>query len=893
MSIVNLDKIFKPHRIALLGGEWRLGAIVLRNLLTAGFQGAIYPIDPRREAVNGVPTYPDIDSLPSPPDVALICTPAEQVPKDVEECARAGVRGIVILSGGFREIGTKGQALEHRIVEVARDFPELRIVGPNSLGFIAPRLGLNASLAVTPPTAGHLAFISESRSLSSAVIDWASETGIGFSYIVSIGNMLNVGFGDLIDYFGTDPNIRAIVLHLQSVESARSFMSAASAFARRKPIVAYKAGHFIESARVAASHTGAMVAEDAVYAAAFERAGVVRVTDFDDIFHVVEVLSGNRMPHGPRLAIIGNAGGPAIIAMDVLLERGGALATFQTETMEKLKEVLPPTAKRENPVYLLNSAPPKRFANATRIALADPNVDGILVIFALQAGIDPKAIAEAVSEVARDARKPILAAWMGGTTVKACMPILSKSGVPTHSSPEQAVRAFLHLVTYARNIETLYRTPRDIPIDFNLSRIRLRKKLAPLLQAGDALNEHQAKAFLRAYGIPVTDGRVVHGREDAVSSSEHMGYPVVLKILSPKIPHKTDVGGVALDLRNAREVEDAYDGILRNIRSLGHDGALEGIIVQEMVRIEHGIEIILGARKDPTFGPVIMVGMGGFAADVIQDRQVGLPPLNEQSAIRMLESLRHWPMLQGYRGRPGVAVDRLIEVMIRFSYLIMDYPEIREFDINPILAGAEKVIALDAATILDTKTTSVQRNITYEHMAICPYPEEHIRRITLRKGTSVMFRPVKPEDEPLWHKLIACSSEQSLRQRFRSAFGATTHQMAVEYCAIDYEREIAIVAEIIIGEKQELIGIAHMLADASIENAEYAVLVSDPWQGQGLGGMLLDHCLDLAGRWGIKRVLADTEIGNRAMLKNFRSRGFESEVSYEDGIVYLKKPLRG
>nr|VFK49550.1 MAG: acetyltransferase [Candidatus Kentron sp. TC] len=892
MSIVNLDKIFKPHRIALLGGEWRLGAIVLRNLLTAGFQGAIYPIDPRREAINGVPAYPDVHSLPRTPDVALICTPAEQAPKNVEECARAGVRGIVIFSGGFREIGEKGQALEHRIAEITGDYPELRIVGPNSLGFIAPRLQLNASLAVTPPTIGHLAFISESRSLCGAVIDWASETGIGFSYLVSIGNMLNVGFGDLIDYFGADPNIRAIVLHLQSVESARSFMSAASAFARKKPIVAYKAGHFVESARVAASHTGAMVAEDAVYAAAFERAGVVRVTDFDDIFDVVEVLSGHRMPHGPRLAIIGNAGGPSIIAMDVLLDRGGALATFHTETMDELKEVLPPTAKCANPVYLLNSASPKRFARATRIVLMDRNVDGILVIFAIQAGIDPKAVAEAISEVAKDAEKPILAAWMGGGKVKACMPILIQSGVPTHSSPEQAVRAFLHLVTYAKNIETLYRTPRDIPIDFNLSRIRLRKKLAPLLRTGDILNEYQAKAFLRAYGVPVADGRVIHAREEAVSSSEHIGYPVVLKVLSSEMPHKMDVGGVALDLRNAREVEDAYDGILRNIRSWERNAKVEGIIVQKMVKIEHGIEIILGARKDPTFGPVIMVGMGGFAADVIQDRQVGLPPLNEQSAIRMLESLRHWPMLQGYRGRPGIAVDRLIEVMIRFSYLIMDYPEIREFDINPILTGANEAIALDAATILDTKTR-VPRDITYEHMAICPYPEEHIRRITLARDISVTFRPVKPEDEPLWHELIARSSEQSLRQRFRSAFGATTHQMAVEYCVIDYEREIAIVAEIMVEGKQELIGIAHMLADASLENAEYAVLVSDHWQGQGLGGMLLDHCLDLAGRWGIKRVLADTEIGNRAMLKNFRSRGFESEVSYEDGIVYLKKTLKG
>ncbi|MBT8420837.1 MAG: CoA-binding protein, partial [Gammaproteobacteria bacterium] len=521
--MTTLHRIFKPHRIALLGGNWRLGAIVLKNLLDAGFQGTIYPIDAHRESVNGVPTHVSVDVLPFPPDVALICTPANQVPNDVEICARAGIPGIVILSEGFRECGTQGKNLEHRIAEITRRFPGLRVIGPNSLGFIVPRLHLNASHAATLPAPGRLAFISESRALCSPVIDWAAQAGVGFSCFVSVGNMLDVGFGDLIDYLGADPNTRAIILYLQSVENARHFMSAASAFARRKPIVAYKAGRFVESARVAASHTGAMVAEDAVYDAAFERAGIVRVTELNDVFDVAEVLASQRIPKGPRLAIVGNAGGPAIIATDVLLARGGALTVLNPSTIERLGGALPPACSYTNPVDLQDSAPPERFADALRIVIGDADVDGVLVIFAIQADTDPEAIAKAITKtvanVARGAGKPVLVAWMGGVKAKTGIPILKEAGLPTHASPEQAVRAFLHLVSYARNIETLYQTPRDIPIRFECSRIELRKRLAPLLQkAGDdALNEYQAKSFLNAYGIPVTDSCVVHTREAAVS----------------------------------------------------------------------------------------------------------------------------------------------------------------------------------------------------------------------------------------------------------------------------------------------------------------------------------------------------------------------------------------
>jgi len=893
MSVRNLDKIFRPRRIALIGtsGESAgLGLSVLRNLLGAGFQGVIYVIDPDRESIEGVPTYPSLSSLPRLPDLAVICSAAQSVPDIVQACGEAGVRGLAILSGGFRETGEAGKALEARIKSVAETFDHMRILGPNSLGIIAPRYGLNASHAVALPKPGRLAFISESRALCNSVMDWAAEEGIGFSCFVSIGNMLDVGFGDLIDYFGNDPDTHAIILYVQSIEHARSFMSAARAFARAKPIVVYKAGRFAESAQVAASHTGAMVAEDAVYAAAFERAGVVRVTDLDDIFDVADLLASQRLPKGPRLAILSNAGGPAIIATDALLNREGVLASLGAETRARLDEVLPPVGAHVNPVDLLDGAPPERFAQALPIVLDDKGVDAALVIFATQAGSDPCATAEQVAEVSRRARKPVLAAWMGGGQVREGIKILNAAGLPTHRTPEQAVRAFMHLVSYARNLVTLYETPREFPVSFNLNRRNLRKRLLPLLrdQTDQCLSESQAKAFLKAYEIPVCDSCMARTREEAVAVAERMGYPVVLKVSSPRILHKVDVGGVALDLAGPEQVRGAYDRILKAARERQPDAPVQGVTVQRMVSVTHGLELILGAKKDPTFGAVVMVGMGGVATGVYRDSAIGLPPLNERRVRRMLESLQFWPILQGYRGQPAVNLDRLIEVIIRFSLLIADYPEIKEFDVNPLLVAGQDVVALDAAVILDDRPFRRGAD-PYPHLAIRPYPEEYVRHAALSDGTRVTLRSVRAEDEPLWHKLIGKSSPESIRFRFRSLFKQATHKMAIEHCVIDHERAISIVAETEINGERELVGVAQLVADVDHETAEYAVLVPDPWQNKKLGGMLLDYCLELAAGWGIQRVVAETDPENVRMLDAFHKRGFQAEIRREEEVVVLER----
>lgn len=893
MSIRHLDKIFKPHRVALIGltsDTTDPGRQALANLLSAGFRGIVYPVSAAVESVSGVPTYPDLRSLPKVPDLAVICSPAAEVPQILIDCGEAGVGGVLILSGGFRESGPQGRQREEQLAAVAGRFRNMRVIGPNSLGVIVPELGLNASYAVACPRPGSLAFISQSHSLSNAILDWAADTGVGFSAFVSLGGGMDVAYGDLIDYLGTDPGTRAIILYVQSIDHARRFISAARSFACSKPIVAYKSGRFERSARVALSHTGTIAGEDAVYSAVFERAGVVRVTELDDIFDVAEILASQRLPEGPRLAIVGNAGGPAIIAADALLARKGELAGLQEETVAELDAALPGGWSHGNPVDLLDDAGAERYARALQILARDGNVDAILVIQANHPRVDPKAVAESVAAVAHTTRKPLFAAWMGGSSARQTIRYLNHAGVPAHATPEQAIRAFMHLVCYARNLQSLYETPRDMPIHFSGSRSKLVRRFQPLLHQRRSLTESDAKTLLKAYEIPVCDTYVVHSVDEALKTAGEVGYPVVLKLSSPDVLHKIDIGGVALDLRDESAVREAYARVRRIIHDRGLQAGHDGVTLQRMVAHSQGVEIILGATRDPTFGPVIIVGLGGVATDIYRDHAIGLPPLNERLARRMLESLGCWPMLTGFRGQAPVAIDKLIEVMIRFSWLVADYPEIQEFDINPLLVSAEGVIALDAVAVLNPQAGTATGD-TYQHLAIRPYPEQFTRRRRLPDDTEVLLRPIRPEDEQLWRNLIASSSPESLRFRFRSLFKTTDHQMAVRHCMIDYERELALVVETGAEGRRQLIGIGQLITDLDHESAEYAVIVPDPWQGRGVGGLLLDYCLEVAARWGIREVTAETDPANTRMLTMFQKRGFSSDMRREDDVVFLRKAL--
>jgi acetyltransferase len=894
VDVHGLDKIFKPQRIALFGANENpkgVGCTVLRNLVGSGFRGVVYPVHPSLEAVQGIHCYPDVGSLPRTPDLAVICSGAATVPELVRQCGEAGILGMVIISAGFRETGPEGMGLERQIREEARRFDGMRIIGPNCLGIIVPHLALNVSFATGMPKPGHVAFISQSGALCTSVLDWAADENVGFSYFVSIGNTLDVDFADLIDYFGEEEETRSILLYVESLTSARKFMTAARAFARQKPIVAYKAGRFPESARAAASHTGAMAGEDAVYEAAFERSGVARVFEIGDIFDCADLVARHQPPQGARLAIVTNAGGPGVMATDALIVRHGVLATLSAETIAHLDESLPPFWSHGNPVDVLGDARPKRFAKATEIVLADSGVDAALVILTPQAMTNPTATAKAIGELATRIHKPILAAWMGGASVREGVGLLNQAGIATYSTPEQAVRAFMTLVAYARNLDILYETPRDIQIAFPPERRTLRERFASIVAGeGEILSESLSKSLLESYGIPVTRPAPAVTSEEAVASAAAIGYPVVLKILSPDITHKTDVGGVALDLEDADSVRSAFERVTQQAARKRPDARIDGVTVQRMVREKDGFELILGVKKDPTFGSVILVGMGGVAAEVFGDRALGFPPLNERLARRMLESLDSWPLLRGHRGRPGVDLDRLIEVLMRFSYLVADYPEITELDVNPLLATPDEAIALDARVIVDRGLLD-QPPKPYEHLALRPYPEEYVGTGTLKDGTLVTLRPIKPEDEPLWKGMLASCSPETIYSRFRTLFQWRSHEAATRYCFIDYDREIAIVAEIAIESVRRLLGVGRLVADPDHEAVEYAVLVSDAWQDKGLGGVLTDYCLEIAKHWGLSRIVAETANDNARMLALFGNRGFTLTLRPEGNVVDAAKEI--
>jgi acetyltransferase len=894
VPVRNLDKIFRPRSVAVIGASdqpGKVGHTLLYNLRTGGFSGEIYPINAKRSTVQGLPAVAHVGELATPPDLAVICTPAVTVPAVVRECGELGTRGVIIISAGFREVGPEGRALEDQVRREAARFEDLRLVGPNCLGVMAPQSKLNASFAAASPLPGRVAFVSQSGALCTSVLDWALDEEIGFSYFVSVGNMLDVGVGDLIDYFGSDPTTDSIVLYIESIDNARHFMSAARAFARSKPIVVYKAGRFAQSAKAAASHTGAMAGVDAVYDAAFQRAGAVRVTLVDDLFDCAELLARKRLPKGPRLAIVTNAGGPGVMATDALLDRRGTPAALAGPLLARLNEVLPSSWSHGNPVDVLGDAPPERFAAALDLVLADDAIDAALVMLTPQAMTDPTGAARAVGEVAARSHKPVLAVWMGGKSVRSGIELLNRAGVPTYNTPDHAVRSFMHLISYAKNLETLYETPRGLPVKFTVDRAAARRRFHALAASGQTvLSEDASKELLDAYGVPSAMPVRARTADEAVAVAGSIGYPVVLKIASPDITHKTDVGGVALDLVDASQVTSAFERLTRTAQERRPEAHIEGVTVERMVAAPDGVELILGAKQDPVFGAVILVGAGGVTAELFQDRALGLPPLNERLATRLLESLRSWPLLNGYRGRPAVLIDRLIEVIMRFSYLVADFPEITEIDVNPLLVTPRDVVALDARMVIDRERLAKPPR-PFSHLAIRPYPDEYVRRVTLADGGAAVLRPIKPEDEPLWHELLASCSHESIWSRFRYLFKATTHEMATRFCYLDYDRELAIVVEIEVDGVTKLAGVGRLVADVDHRQAEYAVLVADRWQSHGLGSLLTDYCLEIARDWQLNGVTAETSPDNTRMLAIFRERGFELDHTVARDVVVARKRL--
>jgi len=886
---LNLDKIFNPKTVAIIGAsdeEGTVGYALMKNFKELGFEGNVYPVNIKKSEVMGLKAYPTVEQLPEPVDLAVIATPARTVPDIVEQCGKSGIKGLIIISAGFKEIGEEGRALEQKIIELKRKY-DLRIIGPNCLGVIRPSVKMNATFISKTPKPGNIAFISQSGALGSAILDYALHENIGFSNFVSIGSMIDVDFGDLIDYFGTDPKTRSILMYIEGLTDARKFMSAAKHFARTKPIILVKAGKYSESAKAAASHTGSLTGEDNIYDAAFKRAGVVRVDEIADLFNSAEVLGMQPLPNGPNLAIITNAGGPGVMATDALIGQGGKVAKLSPQTMETLDTVLPHFWSHGNPIDILGDAHADRYKATIEACLADENVDGILIIYTHQAVAEPTEIAKTISELIKSQpyhNKTILTSFLGYGAVEEANHIFSQNNIPTFTTPEQATKTYLYMYQYKRNLELLYETPEEVPVDAMAPKRPLMVILRnAATENRELLTEAEAKRFLEYYNFPVVKTKVATTQDEAARLAAEIGYPVVLKILSPQIIHKTDAEGVVLNLNSEAEVREAFNRIIERAKQYNPEAEIQGVTVQKMIK-KTGYEVIIGAKRDPLFGPVILFGMGGVGVELFKDFSLGLPPLNQTLVRRMMEETKVYQLLKGYRNVPPANIKLLEETMVLFSQLLVDFPQLKEVDINPLFINETEAYAFDARIVID-KQQVFEKLEPHQHLVISPYPKKYEQLWTMRDGRQVLLRPIKPEDEPLWEEMFQNFSEESIRYRFFQIIKDTPHETRVRYCNIDYDREIAIVPELTDKDgKRKILGVVRVGIEPDGKAGEIAFIVADPWQCQGLGTKMVDYAIEIAKDMKLEKLYAIMLPDNFRAVNLMKKMGFT--ITYmEDNTV--------
>ncbi|MBL8835366.1 MAG: bifunctional acetate--CoA ligase family protein/GNAT family N-acetyltransferase [Alphaproteobacteria bacterium] len=893
MSIRNLEFLFKPRSIALVGASNKphsVGAVLARNLLRGGFAGPIMPVNPRETAIEGVLAYRDVASLPMVPDLAVVATPPDTVAAVIAELGRAGTRAAVVVTAGFGEGGSAtGHARRQAMLDAAKPYL-LRIVGPNCLGVAMPGAGVNATFGNVEPKHGRIAFVTQSGAMAVAVLDWAAPRGIGFSTMISIGDMADVDFGDLLDVLATDPTTQAILLYVEAVTNARKFMSAARAAARLKPVLVVKAGRHAEGAKAATSHTGALAGSDAVYDAAFRRAGMLRVGDMEELFDACATLSAMRQQRGDRLAILTNGGGPGVMATDALIAEGGHLAELAPATIERLDAVLPATWSHGNPVDIIGDADGTRYARALEAMLSDPNSDAVLIANCPTAITSPSEAADSVIAVAKGplgGKLNILTSWLGDAAARPARDKLAAAQLAHYETPERAVRAFMHMVRYRRNQELLMETPPSALQDFAPDVARANEAIAASLADGrEWLAPEEVNAVLSAYGIAAPQTRIARNSAEAGRFAAEIAAPVALKIRSPDITHKSDVGGVALNLRNSERVVQTAEDMIERVRATHPKARLDGFLVQEMVAWPGAIELIVGLVDDVIFGPVVLFGQGGIAVELLADKSLELPPLNLALAGAMMERTRVWRLLQGYRNQPPAAVEDVAQILVRVSQLAADHPEVKELDINPLLAHPRGAIALDARIRVKA---APQRGA--ERFAIRPYPREYEDTATLPAGETVKLRPIRPEDAPKLQTLVSRTDPEDVRMRFFAPLKGLPQSMAARLSQIDYEREMALVAEQGNGDGL-LLGVARIAADPDRRSAEYAILVRSDWKGRGLGYLLLSRIVALAQERGIGAVYGDVLKENDAMLRMCRELGFRVDPHPDElTLVRVTKTL--
>lgn len=873
-----MDPVFSPRNVALIGATDTVGTVgrtTLENLIGNSFAGGIFPVNPKRDHVLGIKAYPSISKVPEKVDLAVITTPAASVPAIVAECVEAGVKGAIIISAGFKETGEEGVRLEEQIMEIARG--KMRIIGPNCLGVMRPHSGLNATFAAGMALPGSVGFLSQSGALCTAILGWSRRENVGFSTFASLGSMLDVSWGDLIYFLGDDPYTKSIVIYMESIGDARSFLSAAREVALTKPIIVIKVGRTAQAAKAAASHTGSLTGSDEVLDAAFRRAGVLRVNSISELFAMAEVLAKQPRPRGPRLAIVTNAGGPGALATDMLVSSGGELADVSPEAMAELNALLPGPWSHSNPIDILGDARADRYAKSIEIAARDPENDGVLVVLTPQAMTEPTATAEQLKPFAKLDGKPILTSWMGGPEVAGGEELLNSYGIPCFNYPDSAAKAFNYMWRYSYNLKAIYETPALLEDSGKIDRDRADELINQVrAEKRTILSEYESKHLLAAYGIPTAETRLAETVEEAVKAAEHLKYPVVVKLHSNTITHKTDVGGVKLNLANAEAVREAFNAIKASVTNLHGVEHFQGVTVQPMVKLRDACEVILGSSIDQQFGPVLLFGTGGQLVEVFKDRALALPPLNATLARRMMEQTKAYEVLKGVRGKAPVDLAKLEQLVVRFSNLVVEQPWIAEIDLNPLLASVDGFIALDARVVLHDP--SVKRE-DLPKLAVRPYPTQYVTVWTLPDGTTLVLRPIRPEDEPLMVKFHETLSERSVHYRYFGQLHLShrvAHERLTRICFNDYDREIALVVDYLHPKsgQHEILGVGRLSKVHGTDEAEFAAVISDRWQGRGIGTRLLKELVEIGRAEGVSKIRARILPENQEMQAISKKVGF-------------------
>ena len=881
-----LDAIFKPNNVALIGASERAGSVsrtILLNLLITPFGGGVFPVNPSRDKVLGIKAYKSISAIPEQVDLAIICIPAKRVLQAVTECGESGVRGLIIISAGFKEVGKEGADLENAVLQEARKY-NMRIIGPNCLGVMVPTTGLNASFASTMARKGEVAFISQSGALMCAILDWSLKEGIGFSGFVSIGSMVDINWGDLIYYFGNDPNTKAILIYMETIGNARAFLSAAREVALRKPIIVIKPGRTAAAAAAAASHTGSLTGSDDVLTAAFKKAGVIRIDTIEQLFDMTAVLDKQPLAAGPRLSVITNAGGPGVITTDEVVTGGGQLAKISPEAMERYNSFLPAAWSHANPIDVLGDAPPEMYAKSLQVAGEDPESDGMLVILTPQSVTKPTETAEELAKYAHIEGKPVFASWMGGKDVEKGVSILREAGIPTFASPDAAAKIFNYCWEYTSNLNTLYEEPKA-PLhaaDPAEAGKIIEKALA---EGRNLLTENESKQLLASYGIPVVQTVVCDTVEMAMETAESMKYPVVVKLNSETITHKSDVGGVQLNIKDKEGVQTAWNTIRNNLEKLGKLDGFQGVTVQRQLNLSDGYELIFGCNLDNQVGPVVVFGTGGTLVEVYKDSSMALPPLNTASARNCMSKTKIYKALKGVRGKAPCDLDLLDQVFVRFSELIVDQPWIKELDINPMLATPTDIIALDARVVLHAPGTPVEK---LSMPAIRGYPHQYCEKFTMKNGMEAEIRPIRPDDETLMKEYEATLSEETVKQYMSEVIALeerTCHKRLIPVCHPDFDRQVPLIALV----DGKIVGTARFAKIPLTRNARVVLQVADAFQKQGLGAFFMEKCLKIAQAEETEKIFMKFFEENAAMTKLAAAAGFETEV--KEGVIAAVKKL--